>query len=59
MVLDGEPYVPRTFLKSGLSVGRLPAIIPVLHSVLWLLVRARTAGKKMPLTYTTQIVRFV
>lgn len=26
--------MPRTRLKSGLRVGRLPAIMPVLHSVL-------------------------
>lgn len=26
--------MPRTFLNSGFSVGRLPAMIPVLHSVL-------------------------
>ena len=28
--------MPRTLLKSGLRVGRVPATIPVLHSVLLL-----------------------
>jgi hypothetical protein len=34
VVFDREPYVPRTRLKTGFRVGRLPAIMPVLHSVL-------------------------
>ena len=36
LVFDCEPYVPRNLLKSGLRVGRVPAMMPVLHSVLLL-----------------------
>lgn len=35
VVLDWEPYVPRNLLKRGLRVGSVPAMIPVLHSVLF------------------------
>lgn len=45
VVFDCEPYVPRTLLKSGFRVGRLPAIIPVLHSVLcWFSMRFEGIG---------------